>query len=150
MRTVYKVHLNFPGITTMEAKAGVVRKAVINRCRAVLSGQPPLDKLKAELVLQVHWQEAQVRGVYRLGDGWTTVCVWVGGRWADTGRTHRVVGGRCVGGLLGMRSCSNTHLGHRWVGVDESAGEGKEEAGCQLGWKWGAAGTLARGTCVRQ
>lgn len=63
MRTVYKVHLNFPGITTMEAKAGVVRKAVINRCRAVLSGQPPLDKLKAELVLHVHWQEAQVRGV---------------------------------------------------------------------------------------
>jgi hypothetical protein len=60
MRTVYKVHLNFPGINTMEAKAGVVRKAAINRCRAELSGQAPLDKLKAELVVQEHWQEAGV------------------------------------------------------------------------------------------
>jgi hypothetical protein len=62
MRTIYKVHINFPSINTMEAKAGVVRKAVINRCRAQLSGQPPLEKLKAELVVQEHWQEAQVTG----------------------------------------------------------------------------------------
>lgn len=32
-----------------------------DRCRVELSGQPPLDKLKAELVVQEHWQEAQVR-----------------------------------------------------------------------------------------
>jgi hypothetical protein len=61
MRTIYKVHINYPGINTMESKAGVVRKAVINRCRAQLSGQPPLEKLKAELVVQEHWQEATVR-----------------------------------------------------------------------------------------
>lgn len=62
MRTIYKVHINFPSINTMEAKAGVVRKAVINMCRAQLSRQPTLEKLKAELVVQEHWQEAQVRG----------------------------------------------------------------------------------------
>lgn len=36
MRTIYKVHMNFPGINTMEAKAGDVRKAVINRWAALL------------------------------------------------------------------------------------------------------------------
>lgn len=61
MRTIYKVHLNFPAINTMEAKASVARKAIINRCRAELSGQPPLEKLGAELNVQEHWQEAQVR-----------------------------------------------------------------------------------------
>lgn len=36
MRTIYKVHINFPGVNTMEAKAGDVRKAVINRCATLL------------------------------------------------------------------------------------------------------------------
>lgn len=62
MRTIYKVHLNFPGLNTLESKALEARRAVINRCRTELSGQPPLELLRDERLLQEQWQEAQVRG----------------------------------------------------------------------------------------
>ena len=63
MRTIYKVHLNFPGITTVESKALEVRKAVINACRVGLSGQEPLELLRPEAQVQEQWQQAQVGGV---------------------------------------------------------------------------------------
>lgn len=62
MRTIYKVHLNFPGIYTLEAGALALRKAVINRCRQQLCGLPPLTTTRQEyLALQEHVDAAQVR-----------------------------------------------------------------------------------------
>eukprot|EP00878_Enallax_costatus_P021904 GHUV01023215.1.p1 GENE.GHUV01023215.1~~GHUV01023215.1.p1 ORF type:complete len:256 (+),score=79.98 GHUV01023215.1:321-1088(+) len=59
MRTPYKVHLNYPNISTVEAVSGsLVRKAVVNRCRVELSGQPELQLLREEQQLQLQLQEA--------------------------------------------------------------------------------------------
>lgn len=46
---LWQVHLNFPTIVTTEGRARRARKAVINRCRAELSGLPPLELLKDEV-----------------------------------------------------------------------------------------------------
>ncbi|KAF8067396.1 hypothetical protein HT031_002444 [Scenedesmus sp. PABB004] len=59
MRTLFKVHLNFPALFTVEATARAVRRAVVNRCRAELSGLPPLAMLREEAALAAQVAEAQ-------------------------------------------------------------------------------------------
>lgn len=59
MRTLYKVHLNFPAVITVEAKARKARRAAINRCRIELSGLQPLRRLREEAALDAQVETAR-------------------------------------------------------------------------------------------